>query len=314
MKLDDRHLKSDGPRSSVRSSSAHTPLHKPDGPRSDSRRHRVGLVRLLFLPHRVPKHAPQQSYASRPLVSGRCCSASDSRPGPASARSARPSPCEVDRTDGCPRVVLAAAHPNGVAERFPDWTAVGFRSRPHRCFRPARMGLGPTRTNRTSRCSLPDPFLGSRALDRTSVRRWGPMGPTLRVARNSLPRCDSVATNQTLRPDPQLPRVTGGDSNPTCLWILADPLVPGGLRLRSCDRSSWGSLPCRWPPASALPAFGCFAGHSLLESRTPFWEPFSFSAGHFRVRRRREIYAAHLESRKFFDIYRFGYPPVRANI
>ena len=141
---------------------------------------------------------------------------------------------------------------------------MGFRSRPHRCFRPARMGLGPTRTNRTSRCSLPDPFLGSRALDRTSVRRWGPMGPTLRVARNSLPRCDSVATNQTLRPDPQLPRVTGGDSNPTCLWALASPLVPGGLRRPAFAESSWGSLPCRWPPASALPAFHCFAGPSLL--------------------------------------------------
>jgi hypothetical protein len=129
---------------------------------------------------------------------------------------------------------------------------------------PHASGLGPIRTNRTSRCSLPDPFLGSRALDHTSVRHSGPLGPTLRVARNSLPRCDSVATNQTLRPDPQLPRVTGGDSNPTCHWALSSPLVSGGLRRRSCDRSSWGSLPCRWPPASALPAFDCFAGPSLL--------------------------------------------------
>jgi len=125
-------------------------------------------------------------------------------------------------------------------------------------------GARPNTRTTSDRCDLPDPFLGSRALDRTSVRRWGPMGPTLRVARNSLPRCDSVATKQTFRPDPQLPRVTGGDSNPTCLWALASPLVPGGLRRRSCDRSSWGSLPCRWPPASALPAFHCFAGPSLL--------------------------------------------------
>ena len=83
---------------------------KPDGPRSDSRRHRVGPVRLLF-PGVACRNTLAESYASRPLVSGRCCSASGSRPGPASARSARASPCEVTRTDGSPRVVLAAAHP-----------------------------------------------------------------------------------------------------------------------------------------------------------------------------------------------------------
>src|SRR5436309_729725 len=31
-----------------------------------------------------------------------------------------------------------------------------------------------------------------------------------------------------------------------------------------CGNHSRGSLPGRWPPTSALPAFGCFAGPSLL--------------------------------------------------
>jgi hypothetical protein len=60
---------------------------------------------------------------------GPMLSASSSRPGPASARSAWAWPFGVAHTDGFPRFVFAVAHPIGVAKRFPDWTAVGFRSR-----------------------------------------------------------------------------------------------------------------------------------------------------------------------------------------
>src|SRR5438552_16694705 len=88
--------------------------------------------------------------------------------------------------------------------------------------------------------------------------------------------------------------ITRGDSNPTCLWTLSHPLVPGGLE------RPFGSLrrllSGRWPPASAPPAFCCFAGHSLQRSRSPLREPFSNFAVHFRVRRRGEIYESRVES------------------
>ena len=237
---------------------------KPDGPRSDSRRHRVGLVRLLF-PGVTCRNTLEPSLTLPDLWS-RADAFRQVAPG---LGPPRPAQHDLPLARSIAQTVLRESFSRPLTQMgwrsgFPTgrpWDFALDRINPSD---PHVSGLGPTRTTRPFRCDLPDPFLGSRTLDRTSVRHWGPLGPTLRTTKDSLLRGDSVAANQTFRRDPQLPRVTGGDSNPTCLWALASPLVPGGLRRRSCDRSSRGSLPCRWPPASALPALVCFAGPSLL--------------------------------------------------
>jgi hypothetical protein len=65
--------------------------------------------------------------ASRPLVSSRCFR--QMTPGLGPPRPAQHDPHLSTRSHRrLPRFVLAAAHPNGVAKRFPDWTAVGFRA------------------------------------------------------------------------------------------------------------------------------------------------------------------------------------------
>ena len=75
----------------------------------------------------VTAWACQFACASRPLVSGRCFKQMTPGLGPP-----RPTQHElVFRPHSyrrLPRFVLATAHPNGVAKRFPDWTAVGFRA------------------------------------------------------------------------------------------------------------------------------------------------------------------------------------------
>jgi hypothetical protein len=152
--------------------------------------------------------------------------------------------------------------PNGVAKRFPDWTAVGFRA----SRTPPIHQLAPTNRIRTTSRTL---FLGSHALRGHSWPTCDTLGPTHRLSEDSLlaGRC-----------------ITCGDLNPIC---LPDPL--GSIS------SGW---PDRWPPTSALPAFHCFAGPSLQRSRSHLREPFSSFAVHFRVRRREEIYRGRARSPK----------------
>ena len=154
---------------------------------------------------------------------------------------------------------------NGVAKRFPDWTAVGFRvSRT-----PPFSQLAPTeRTRATSRTLS----LGSHVLRGHSWPTCDTLGPTHRFPAGLSPtvRC-----------------ITCGDLNPIC---LPDPL--------ESISSGW---PDRWPPTSALPAFYCFAGPSLRRSRSHLREPFSFFAVHFLVRLRREIYLGHAQGPKISD-------------
>jgi hypothetical protein len=86
---------------------------KPEGPRSESRPHRAGLIR-----HRTD-------------------SVGKSAPGlgpPRSARHEESGDCLFVRTVDRDRVRRDRS-PNGVAWRFPDWTAVGFRL-PHEPFDP----------------------------------------------------------------------------------------------------------------------------------------------------------------------------------
>jgi hypothetical protein len=66
------------------------------------------------------------------------------------------------------------------------------------------------RANRSDRCDLPDPFLGSRTFRHTSVRLW-PVG-------SDVPR--SAELSSAVRPRNAVKHssyVTCGDSNPTCL-------------------------------------------------------------------------------------------------
>ena len=246
---------------------------KPDGPRSDSRSHRVGLsVRSTAraLPHE-PMSIPTSGL-------GPMLSADDSRPGPASARSAWASPCGRAHTDGCPRA--RASRPltqDGVAERFPDWTAVGFRSSitAHRAGH-AWPCAARAATSRTL-------FLGSPRPSRPipgSLWRAGSGAPL--VGGLSPHGADAPLAATLTRSACRAPRRVPISSG----WPSTGFRPPGGLLRR------------RWPPTSALPALGCFAGSSLQGSRSRFWEPFSNSAGHFRVRRREEMYARVAESRK----------------
>src|SRR5439155_3999867 len=154
-------------------------------------------------------------------------SASSSRPGPASARSARAWPQLVTAVASLAQTVSRESFSrpltqNGVAERFPDWTAVGFRARSRPLDQHRLRDADP------SIHDLPDPFLGSRALRRTSsaalarwVRRFACRGTLSRKAIRSLVAYLSARDSR--------PRVTGGDSNPTCHWALASPLVSDGL-------------------------------------------------------------------------------------
>ena len=123
----------------------------------------------------------------------------------------------------------------GVAERFPDWTAVGFRA----CDRRPR-AVEPCLAQSCCADDLPDPArLGSRALRRASARLWpagsdapligglSPRGadgkcivfdpPPTRV-RSMMPkhRAHSL-TDDVTRTTHSRCCVTCGDSNPTCL-------------------------------------------------------------------------------------------------
>ena len=86
---------------------------KPEGPRSESRPHRVGLIR--YRTDSVGKSAPGLG-------------------PPRSARHEASGDCRFVRTVGRDRIRRDRS-PNGVAWRFPDWTAVGFRL-PHEPFDP----------------------------------------------------------------------------------------------------------------------------------------------------------------------------------
>ena len=70
----------------------------------------------------------------------------------------------------------------------------------------------------------------------------------------------------------------------------------------------------RWPPASALPAIVCFAGSFAVQEAGLFSSgAFSDFAKHFRVRRRREIYAGRPVSPTLFARKDLAYPPLLAN-
>ncbi len=114
---------------------------KPEGPRSESRPHRVGLIR-----HRTD-------------------SVGKSAPGlgpPRSARHEGSGDCPFVRTVDRDRVRRDRS-PNGVAWRVPDWTAVGFRL-PHGPF-------GPHDVSRTL-------FLGSPAFHPSLPTGCCELGPT----------------------------------------------------------------------------------------------------------------------------------------
>jgi hypothetical protein len=93
-------------------------------------------------------------------------------------------------------------------------------------------------------------------------------------------------------------RDTGGDVNPDCLGVFA-PISFG-----------W---PHRWPPTPAVPAISCFARLCFHRSRTPYAGAFSNFAGHFRARRRWEIYSAAAKSQRNIEESKNGYPPPRAS-
>jgi len=169
---------------------------------------------------------------------GPMLSADDSRPGPASARSAWAIPCGLAHTDGCPRSISRPLTQNGVAERFPDWTAVGFRA--------GRTPRSPACANERQRMASRTLFLGSHVLRGHSWPTCDTLGPTHRWSQNSL-----------LRRDASLAAVL---TRSACRALLR-PISSG-----------W---PDRWSPTSALPAFSCFAGPSLQRSRSHLREPFS---------------------------------------
>ena len=234
--------------------------------------------------------------------------ASCSRPGPASARSAPAAPCGYADTDGCPR--LSSSRPltqgwgGGAVSRL-DGRGIS-RFRPPACV-----------THPASRVSLtgrsPGPcFLGSRALRRSSraaLARWvrrtagrGTLSPRGGESASLLTRLRRCRSNDDDRSFAMHSRccVTCGDSNPTCLTGPFEPISFGWPRRRLL--APRGLLPCRWPPASALPALHCFAGSFALRSRSPLREPFSNSAGHFRVRRRGRNIRTSREFRKVFRV------------
>ena len=140
--------------------------------------------------------------------------------------------------------------PNGVAWRFPDWTAVGFRSRTNLSFRP-----NPRALSRTL-------FLGSSQAARPLPIASPALGPAQRLSEVShlAVRC-----------------ATGGDANPDCHWafLRAHSLGwPRGLILEpatSCDVVAGRRL----PPCPLLVASHGPCCHS--EVGLSYWEPFPFS-------------------------------------
>ena len=140
-----------------------------------------------------------------------------------------------------PAIVSRPLTQNGVAERFPDWTAVGFRA----SYTPPIIRL----REQPHSCSLPDPV----------PRIACPSRPFLAHLRHA--GSDASLVGELSPPGRY---ITCGDLNPICL--------PG-----PSSRPISSGWPDRWPPTSALPAFGCFAGPSLQRSRTHLREPFSFS-------------------------------------
>ena len=183
----------------------------------------------------------------------------------------------MTHTDGCPRSLHRGRSPKmGWRSGFPTGRPWDFAIRPQ----PARRScIDRSHVHAASRTLL----LGSRALG----------GPFLAHSRVRWVRCDADRRTLSSRGDTSL---TATLTRPACR-ALSSPLVPGGLNA-TLSGLVQRLLSGRWPPASALPALVCFAGHSLQRSRTPLREPFSNFAVHFRVRRRRGIYARRVERPK----------------
>ena len=185
------------------------------------------------LVHRFP-HAALPRWAStyvlrRPLVSGRCCWQVAPGLGP-------PRPAQHERflaetlTQTVARDIRRRGRSpkTGVAERFPDWTAVGFRSCDRGPAKRAMHGVVSLTTRSPGPC-----FLGSRALRtrlRAALARWvrrtadrGTLSPR-GGGSTSLFICRAIA-GALRQPTTQRPIcttrfrccVTCGDSNPTCL-------------------------------------------------------------------------------------------------
>jgi hypothetical protein len=185
-------------------------------------------------------------------------SADDSRPGPASARSAWAAPCGFAHTDGCPRFALAAAHPMGWRSGFPTGRPWDFALRPRRAPPVMHDHASPATASRTL-------FLGSHALRRPFLVRSGALGPTCRLSGDSLPAGRHI---------------TGGDSNPICLPGPLEPISSGWpLRSRTRVRKSQGDYSPvagrRLPPCPHLLA---------SQGRSLAWKPVSVLGAvlHFR--------------------------------
>ena len=164
--------------------------------------------------------------------------------------------------------------PNGVAWRFPDWTAVGF--------------------------ALPSPFLGSH---NSAARHLSTTDFRVVLGSTHHPPIDSLDAARC---------ITCGDVNPDCfMGLFFSPLVSGGLGYRSLLSQTVLPVPFSTVAGRRLPLCPLLlASHSftVAGSRTPYHEAFSFFAVHFRARRREEIYPAHVETPNNFNKCRFRYP------
>jgi hypothetical protein len=168
--------------------------------------------------------------------------------------------------------------PNRAAWRFPDWTVVGFRYRGitlcHDGFRRPKGAIAN---------AVPSPFLGSRSAYRSVSRTSRPLGLICRWSQDSLPRDGrSLAAMLT-----QIARA------------FSRPLVLGGLiagrRLPPC------------PPSIASHGFSAWRKSVSVSGA------FSIFAGHFRARRRREIYRVQSKSRRDFVNSNSAYPHPNVN-
>ena len=168
--------------------------------------------------------------------------------------------------------------PNRAAWRFPDWTVVGFRYRGITlCHDDLQRPKG------AIVIAVPSPFLGSRTAYSSVSRASRSVGLIGRWSQDSLPRGDqSLAAMLT-----QIARA------------FSRPLVLGGLiagrRLPPC------------PPSIASHGF------ALWRKSVSVSGAFSIFAGHFRARRRREIYPRQSKSRRNFVNRICAYPQRRVN-
>lgn len=193
--------------------------------------------------------------------------------------------------------------PNGVAWRFPDWTAMGFRSSDRYSRPPREIGLSqPSHRRVISRNDVP--HAPGPVPEDQSPFAWRYHQTLATWVRRDGDLKDSLL---------QAERVTGGDSNPACLSsVFSARLVPDGLTPRPCERVWTLARPSL--AADSRRARNSLASHGS----TVAWEPdsvsgaFSFFAGRFPARRRGEIYRDTTKARNNSTSARFSYPRDRA--